>query len=106
MSSLTIVPLSTGILGPQGSQLIANLGDGSPIRRGGDHLGRDDRGSDSEKSDDAAEHGDSSVILVSRGVRGFVVVVVLSEGLDEVGMQKSSRGFVGIDQKSVVVVVD
>jgi hypothetical protein len=44
--------------------------------------------------------------LMSRGVRGFVVVVVLSEGLDEVGMQKSSRGFVGIDQKSVVVVVD
>jgi hypothetical protein len=40
-------------------------------------------------------------------VRGFVVVVVvLSEGLDEVEMQKSSRGFVGIDQKSVVVVVD
>lgn len=39
-------------------------------------------------------------------MRGFVVVVVLSEDLDVVEMQKSSRGFVGIDQKSVVVVVD
>lgn len=61
---LTIVPLSTVVLGPQGSQLVTDLGDGSTIRRGGDHLGRDDRRGGDKESDNAAEHGVQELIAM------------------------------------------
>ena len=68
---LTVVPLPTVILGPQGGQLIADLRDGSTIGRSGDHLGRGDRSGGDKESDNAAEHRE----LLKYVVCGSVAVV-------------------------------
>ena len=54
---LTIVPSPSGILGPQGSQLITDLGDRSTVRGGGYHISSDNRGDSSKEGEGSVEHG-------------------------------------------------